>query len=199
MKLGLIFMLLSTFSTICSSNSLNYMDKKINHIKVDEEFYASFQMVREVHSEPEVGFTGLKFFIRWDDREEENEYKTARVEGFKFKRGKRIEFFSFSREVVNKLKQVNLQKFNYEKAKALALPLARAEAKAKGIPFVLHGRDGASWNIKIQTPTGLFELNRGQVNGEIDGLAKFNHNIKKLESVINILALHYGRSAIGFE
>ena len=166
----------------------------IDHLEPEDTFFASFQKVEKAFEEPEKYFSGIKYYI--------HNYKgDIHLKSFYFKNGRLIDYFAFCCDEgeLEELNNLNFQYFNYKAEVKRAKKLFYEEAARRGEIWVLYGRDGNSWKIKIQTDQGLFELSRGEVNGEVDGLATYSEKIATLKRLVDFLALHSGRIQIGFD
>ena len=169
-----------------------------DYIDSDDEFLASFQKIQKSYGIPVQGFTGYKYYANWTPSCKPSRVCPSTISGFQYFGGKLINVFFVSSDEAQKVQDIGFEAFDYFSEVEQAKALLYEEDRKKGRITVLYGRDGPTWEMKIQTNQGLFELVRAKVNGEIDGLAPYSLDIQKLKSFIDVLGLYSGRSLIGF-
>jgi hypothetical protein len=152
------------------------------------EFFASMLITEGAFSGPITKKEGFVFYI--EQPAQENVLGPF-LNGYRYEKGELVEEFdqgSGAIEYIQKINQLNFVPFNYESE----LEKAVKEAEKDQEVVVLHGRDGAEWELKIATKNGMFKLREWNPGGEIEMLAPYNENFRKLNLIIKILAQYYG-------
>ncbi|WP_045856816.1 hypothetical protein [Teredinibacter purpureus] len=180
MKISLIIFVLALSGCSCLS--------KIEQEEPEGELFISMMMVEGAFSGPIKGKTGFAFYI-----EQPRNVNTIGpfLNGYRYIDGKLVEVFdhgSSARDYIAKIEDLDFKPFDYEVELEKAVKKAQNDYEI----VVLGVRDGAKWELKINTPYGMFVLNKWNPGGEIEFLAPYNENFSKLNAIIEALANYYG-------
>ena len=180
MKIFLFIFVLALSGCSCLGN--------IEQEAPEGELFISILMVEGAFSGPTKGKTGFVFYI---EQPPNANAIGPFLNGYRYRNGKLIDVFdhgSSAREYLQAIEALNFQPFNYQEELKSAVKQAEKDYEI----VVLGSRDGAKWELQINTRTGKFILNKWNPGGEIEFLAPYNENFRKLNSIIEILAKYYG-------
>ena len=122
------------------------------------------------------------------------------LEGEEYRDGKLVDSFdagSSSASVIEAIEKVGLPPFDFDREVSAVVARLEKEAGQRGEDFlVLGSRDSPEWEIVIVTRSGRFSV-RNLDAGSIDVYAEYSENLAKLKTVIDLLAVYYGRLKFG--
>ena len=162
----------------------------------DDRLLASISVTNAAHSGPVRRRNGFFFYVR-----KEPGVAGPMLEGYEYRDGKQIDSFgggSDSADVIAAIEKVGLVPFDFDReVQTLSARLGR-EAQQRGEPFLgAQARDGAEFEIVIETGSGRLSLRAWNPGVTIDAFASHSENIAKLKAVIDLLSQYYGRLKIG--
>lgn len=148
--------------------------------------FVSILMTEGAHEGKVLGKEGFEFYIEQSPPNTLGPF----LKGYRYKNGKVIEYFSLgsaSRNFVKEIETIEFKPFDYELEKVKA-----EEAARKDYPIISAVKDGAKWELKIITSEGEFYLHEWNPRVEIEVLAPYCKNFKKLDTLIKVLSRYYG-------
>ena len=148
------------------------------------ELMVSIKVIGSASGHQLKGKTGWEFYVV-----DQPGVVGPMLDGFRYKDGELIDYVSagsVSKEVVDDINAVGLQPFDFT-------------AAVKSAPKHMNTLvlDGTNVEIRVMTPSGELRLEQWNPGATIDDYAPYNTDIRKLKSVLDILALYIGRSRMG--
>jgi hypothetical protein len=166
--------------------------------KHEGTFFASIEVMQEALADHALGTTGYFFFIQ-----NENSEKPPLLVGYEYDDGHLKNTFGGnpeSTEVIQKLRAVGLEPFNFQKEITKTIARLNQEAKQRGEDRHYHEGivlDGAEYRVRIRTPSGMFSMKKWNPGYAINSYARHSKDVGKLKSVLDQLAQFSGRENLG--
>ena len=159
---------------------------------------ASIMLTESSFKGPIKRKTGFEFHVR----DAEAGVVGPILEGEEYRDGRLVDSFdagSSSARVIAAIENVGLAPFDFDREVSAVVARLGKEAEQRGEDFlVLGSRDGAEWEIVIVTRSGRFTVRTTDPGGTTEIYAEHSENLAKLKTVIDLLALYYGRLKLGF-